>query len=116
MSIVVLGFNFKRGRKEKTGDYRNTKLYGQTFPYRRKIVCSPRFIEESGLSDESIRNAAISAIGTDYGIKLEVRPTSPQALPDGIVTPPPSDLGELPPREPDEKPPPKEIDQIEGEE
>jgi hypothetical protein len=71
--LVVLGYNYKRGRKDKFGDYRNTKLYGQRFPFRRKVTCTQEFIEQAGLNDESIRNAVISAIDTDHGLKLEIR-------------------------------------------
>ena len=70
---VILGYNYKRGRKEKSGDYRNTKLYQQRFPFRRKVTCNEEFIAQAGLNDESIQKAVISALDTDYGIKLEIR-------------------------------------------
>jgi hypothetical protein len=72
MGLVVRGFNYKRGRKNKHKDYRNTKLFGQRFPFRRKVACSDVFIEESGIGNPDMRKAAISAIDTDYGIKIEV--------------------------------------------
>lgn len=70
--MVAIGFNYKRGRKEKTGDYRNTKLYGQTFPLRRRVTLKERFIEESGLGNSEMRKAILTAIDTDYGIKIEI--------------------------------------------
>lgn len=72
MALTVRGFNYKRGRKNKNKDYRNTKLFGQRFPYRRKVQCSDVFIEQSGIGNPDMRKAAISAIDTDYGIKIEV--------------------------------------------
>ncbi len=71
--LVVLGYNYKRGRKDKYGDYRNTKLYGQRFPFRRKVMCTQEFIEQAGLNNEQLQKAVISAIDTDHGIKLEIR-------------------------------------------
>ena len=71
--LVIIGYNYKRGRKERSGDYRNTKLYQQRFPFRRKVTCNEEFIAQAGLNDESIQKAVISALDTDYGIKLEIR-------------------------------------------